>query len=258
MSFILTTDAVDMHFGGLEVLKKLSLNIEEKKITALIGPNGAGKTTFFDILTGLATPTGGKVLFDGRILNKEPMHTIAGLGLMRSFQEVRVLRELTVLENVLFALRDNRSETLLHSVFLRKKIREETARLTEEALSLLRDVNLAQKANELALDLSYGQAKLLEITRLRALRPRILLLDEPASGLNPEMLNNIRMLLLAMKKAGTTIFFIEHNMSFVLNLADWVFVLDRGEKIYEGLASGLMHDKKVVDAYLGKRLAESV
>lgn len=258
MSFILTANGIGINFGGLEVLRGVSINVEKKKVTALIGPNGAGKTTLFNILTGLDIPSKGKILFDGSVLNNQPIYKIAGLGLMRSFQEVRVLRELTVLENILIALRDKRSENLLHSVFLRKKIRDENARLIEKAMSLLYDVDLKKNANDLASTLSYGQTKLLEITRLRAMKPKMLLLDEPASGLNPEMLNKIRELLLGMKEAGITIFFIEHNMSFVMTLADRVFVLDRGEKIYEGLASGLMHDKTVVDAYLGKRSTESI
>lgn len=258
MSSILTTERIGISFGGLEVLRDLSINVEKNKITALIGPNGAGKTTLFNLLTGLDVPSNGRILFDGSVLNNKPMYKIACLGLIRSFQEVRVLRELTVLDNILIALRDRGSENLLQSIIFRKKTRIQTARLTEQAMSLLYDVDLDKNAKDLAANLSYGQTKLLEITRLRAMNPKMLLLDEPASGLNPKMLNKIRDLLLRMKETGITIFFIEHNISFVMTIADWVFVLDRGEKIYEGLASGLMNDKRVVEAYLGKRLTESL
>jgi len=251
-NLLLQTFSLNKHFGGLDVIRNLSMDIEKGKITALIGPNGAGKTTLFNILTGFFKPSSGDVVFDGRsIIDMEP-HKIANLGIVRSFQEVRLIMELTLLENVMIALRDAKSETFLSATIFRKRQKIREVFLRDQAIKMLEEVGLKEKVLERASNLSYGQAKLLEITRVRAKKPKLLLLDEPAAGLSSHMLDKVSKQLLTMRDNGITIFFIEHNIPFVIGIADKAIVLNKGEKIFEGKPSGLMNDLRVREAYLGK------
>jgi branched-chain amino acid transport system ATP-binding protein len=250
---LLQTNSLSASFSGLAALTGLSLTIQKEKITALIGPNGAGKTTLFNLITGYISPTAGEVLFLGRTITREASYRIARLGMVRTFQDVRILRNLSVIDNVIMALRDKRHECLFSAIFLRKSIKYEEQQLREKALILLKEVELDTKANEPASNLSYGQAKLLEITRVRAMKPQLLLLDEPASGLNPVMLEEVKTLLLTMNREGISIFLIEHNMPFVFDIAESVIVLDRGMKIFEGTPAETMKSSKVIEAYIGKQ-----
>jgi len=248
---LLQTRALSVNFDGLNALNNVDVSIEGDSITALIGPNGAGKTTLFNVISGFLPATTGTIDFKNEKIGGMPPHVIARLGIVRTFQDVRIFKHATVMENLLLALRSRNIENFIHATFLRKKVAIDTARLRSRALDLLDEVDLSLYADELASSLSYGQAKLLEITRARAMNPALVLLDEPASGLNLVMLDKIRQLLVTMKKQGICILLVEHNMPFVFGIADKIIVLDKGCKISEGTAEEVRVDRGVISAYLG-------
>jgi ABC-type branched-subunit amino acid transport system ATPase component len=237
-------------FGGINAVNKCSFEVEDNTIVALIGPNGAGKTTIFNLITGFMSPDEGKVVLEGEDITNLKTHRRAQKGLSRTFQIIRLFPKMTVMDNMLTAMKHNK-EGLLSSLFQTKTINELETFNKKRAMEYLKFVNLDVKVNELASDLSYGQQKLLEIAKALASEPEILLLDEPAAGVNKTMLNTIKELLLKLKKQGKTILFIEHDMEFVMNIADKVVVLDYGKEIAVGTPQQIQKNKKVIDAYLG-------
>ncbi len=241
---------VAKNFNGIKALDSCSFEVKKGTITALIGPNGAGKTTLFNIITGFTDGDEGRVFFKGRDISELSPEERFLRGISRTFQIIRLLPKLTALENLLLAMPNH--EKFWHPIFSPLKMRKKETQSCKKAREYLKFVGLDVKLNEKAMNLSYGQQKLLEIAKAIAQDSDLMLLDEPASGVNPTMLRNIRGLLLKLKEKGKTILFIEHNMDFVMDIADRVVVLDYGKKIAEGTPKQIQGNRKVIDAYLGR------
>ncbi|MCK4670166.1 MAG: ABC transporter ATP-binding protein [Nanoarchaeota archaeon] len=239
------------HFGGVKAVDGCSFEVEKGAIVALIGPNGAGKTTVFNLITGFIEPDKGKVLLYNKDITGMAPYRISKEGVSRTFQIIRLFPKMTVLENMMLSMQNVYENFWLSMLPLKQKKLHE-AKMVNDALELLKFVDLEGKKNALAGNLSYGQQKLLEMAKALASEPELLLLDEPASGVNPTMLKKITNLLKELKKKGKTILFVEHNMDFVMKIADKVVVMDGGEEIAEGPPKKIQKNKRVLDAYLGK------
>ena len=245
----LTIQNLTKHFGGIRAIDRCSFSVKQNTIVALIGPNGAGKTTLFNIISGFYQPDAGTVTLNGEKLTGLQPHTIARKGLSRTFQLTRLFPKLTVMENLLLAKR-RKCESLPHALFFGSPA-EESRHYEEELLGFLRLVGLEKKKDALASRLSYGQQKLLEIARALAADAPLLLLDEPAAGVHPKLREELKRLLRELKQRGKTILFIEHDMPFVMGIADEVVVLDHGKEIAIGKPEQIRKDRKVLEAYLG-------
>lgn len=252
MSLLKLEDAT-IKFGGLVAVNSVSFELNKGDLFGLIGPNGAGKTTCFNIITGVYQPTSGEIQFNGRSITGTPSNRIAKQGICRTFQNIRLFHSMTSLENVVVG-GFLRHKTVLGSAlcYLPSAIKE-TERLKEQAMELLRLVDLDDVANVRSRDLPYGKQRRLEIARALGTQPQLLLLDEPAAGMNP---NEKMELLTIVKKIrdelGVTVLLIEHDMKFVMNLCERIFVLDHGEEIAQGPPSEIRNDPKVIAAYLGE------
>jgi len=242
---------ITKRFGGLVAVDELSFTVEENSITALIGPNGAGKTTVFNIVMGIYSPDEGDVYFKGRRITGMAPHKVAQLGISRMFQNIRLFPHMTVLENILVAMRYERGESLMAVLFQRGKVKREERERMERAVELLNLTDLVEKKDTPAANLSQGQRKLLEIARALATGAELFLLDEPTSSLSPNMKERMVKTILSLKDMGKTVLFIEHDME-VVREADKVIVLSSGRKIAEGSYHEVMADKKVVEVYLGR------
>ncbi|MFY9269255.1 MAG: ABC transporter ATP-binding protein [Candidatus Manganitrophaceae bacterium] len=242
-------------FDGLRALEGIELSIEAGKVTSLIGPNGAGKTTFFNCVTGLISPTSGVILLQGRSIASLPAHEITRFGVARTFQNIRLFSEMTLLENVMVG-RYLRSALPLTGSFFgallgSRSFREKERRLREEGNDFLEFVGLADRRDLPARHLSYGDRRRLEIARALASEPSLLLLDEPAAGMNPRETEALMVLIGRIRDQGITPFLIEHNMKMVMNVSDRVIVFDHGMKIAEGTAEEIRQHPRVIEAYLG-------
>lgn len=239
-------------FEGLTALDGVSLSVKEKAVTGLIGPNGSGKTTLFNVITGFVRPEGGHVLFDSTQLDGLPPHEIARLGISRTFQDLKLVRRLTALDNVLLAFKGQKGEALIHAAFLFSSRSAAHRAVVEKSMHLLSLFGLADKAHEPVERLSYGQQKLLSVACCMAADARLILLDEPASGVSPVLIE--RMLTLLddyVHGQGRAALLIEHNLEFVTSLSDIIVVMDGGRKVAEGRADIIRSDRAVLDAYLG-------
>ena len=253
MSHILQLQDATIRFGGLVAVNKVNMELNQGDLFGLIGPNGAGKTTCFNIITGVYAPTSGTITFDGRDITGTPSNKIANLGICRTFQNIRLFGALSVLENVVVGGFLRNKSSLLSSLGYLPPAIKETERLKSEALELLQVVDLASVVNVRSRDLSYGMQRRLEIARALATRPKLLLLDEPAAGMNPqEKMELLTMVKTIRDKLGITVLLIEHDMKFVMNLCERIMVLDHGEEIAQGVPQEIRSNPKVIAAYLGE------
>lgn len=248
---LLDVENISKSFGGLKALKEVNFELKENEIVGLIGPNGSGKTTMFDIITGFYEPDEGKIYFGEQEITKLPPHRIAKLGIGRTFQMIRLFPKMTVTENLMVAEQKLHGEEFWKALLRLPRVMREERENLEKSKKLLEFVELNEKSHLCACNLSYGQSKLLEIARALAISPKLLLLDEPASGLNPVIRKKVFEVIRNLKKEGKTVLIVEHDMETIMNLCDRVIVLDAGRVIAEGTPKEIQRNEKVLEAYLG-------
>lgn len=239
-------------FGGLVAIGHVSFSMEKGEICALIGPNGAGKTTMFNLITGVYSLDGGSVQFAGHTLNGLKPHQIASIGIARTFQKIRLFSNLTVEQNVHIGQHCRTRAEVLAAIWNGRKTRTEERTIRDRTQALLEFVNLHQKKDDLARNLSYGEQRLLEIARAMALDPSLILLDEPSSGLNPHETEELMGRIRNINERGITMILIEHDMNLVMGAADHIVVLNFGKKIFDGSPHECRKDPEVIKAYLGE------
>jgi len=249
---LLECSQVSKHFGGLKALEKVSLSIEEGNLVGLIGPNGAGKTTLFNLITGFLRATSGKIAYQGRDITSCPPHVLASMGLVRTFQKINVFGHLSVLDNVITGHHLQKQTGLIGALFQSRKFRREEASFRRDSLAILDSIGLGKWENYSAKDLPLGLQRALGIAVALAAKPRLLLLDEPASGMNSEESYFIMELIRKVHKSGITVLIVEHDMSVIMNLCQRIVVLDFGKVVAEGTPEGIQHDPQVIEVYLGK------
>ncbi|KGM38103.1 ABC transporter ATP-binding protein [Streptococcus sinensis] len=249
---LLDVQKLTKNFGGLTAVSDVSLELNEGELVGLIGPNGAGKTTLFNLLTGVYEPSEGTVTLDGHLLNGKAPYKIATLGLSRTFQNIRLFKDLTVLDNVLIAFGNHHKPHVLASFFRLPAFYKNEKELKAKALELLAIFDLDKEAETLAKNLAYGQQRRLEIVRALATEPKILFLDEPAAGMNPQETAELTALIRRIKNEfNITIMLIEHDMSLVMEVTERIYVLEYGRLIAHGTPDEIKKDKRVIEAYLG-------
>lgn len=250
---LLSLKEATIKFGGLTAVNKVTFDLERGDLFGLIGPNGAGKTTCFNIITGVYKPTSGEIWFDGEEISGVPANKIASKGICRTFQNIRLFPALSVLENVVVGGYLRHTSSLMSGLLMGPGAIKETARLEEEAMQLLSVVNLTSEAHARSADLPYGKQRRLEIARAMATQPKLLLLDEPAAGMNPFEKEELREVVLRIRdEYNKTVLLIEHDMKFVMGLCEKIVVLDHGEEIARGGPSEIRSNPKVIEAYLGE------
>ena len=247
---LLKIDGVSKHFDGIQALDGFSCSVNRQEILGLIGPNGAGKTTLFNVLTGFLDCDRGQVLFNKKKITQKAPHKIANLGITRTFQDLRLIKRLSVLQNVLLAFKNQPGEHMGNIFFRWKHCQSVEAANTGKALSLLEHTGLRDKANARASDLSYGQQKLLSITCCLAADAELLLLDEPVAGIAPEMIEKIMSIVRELPAQGKTVVVIEHNMDVVMQYCQRIIFMDAGQKVSEGTSEEVRNDPRVIEAYL--------
>jgi branched-chain amino acid transport system ATP-binding protein len=248
---ILSVQGVTMSFGGIVALGGVSFNLPEGSVTSLIGPNGAGKTTLINVIAGLYRPHRGSVLFDGHGMSGLRPYQVAGLGLTRTFQNVRIFEQMTVLENVMIGMHARTRKEFLAALFHLPGFRAEEAAIKQRAWEVLCFFNLQDRAHWLASALSFGEQKRVEMARCLAPNPRLMLLDEPVAGLNMTETAEMAALIKKIRLLGTSILLVEHDMNLVMGISDRIVVLNYGRKIAEGCPDEIQHDREVLAAYLG-------
>lgn len=254
---LLEIKGLSKHFGGLVAVDAVDLEIEKGQIVSVIGPNGAGKTTFFNMISGLYTPDGGEILFEGKKINKSTPEKVASLRVSRTFQNIRLFPEMLTVENIMVGMSINISYSVIDTILRTKKLKTAEQKAYNEALKLLEYVGLKGKEKELAKSLPYGDQRRLEIARALAIKPKLLLLDEPAAGLNPKETDEMKQFIMKVRDDfGCSVLLIEHDMKLVMGLSDKIAVINYGVKIAEGKPEAIQNNKEVISAYLGEEKEE--
>jgi branched-chain amino acid transport system ATP-binding protein len=255
---LLDAKNITVQFGGLKAVNDVNFEIPKEAIVALIGPNGAGKTTFFNVLTGLYKPTQGSVVFDGNTVLKRPPHKIAASGMARTFQNIRLFGSMTAAENVMVAMHPHLHSGVWSTIFRTPKQRAEEREARATAKELLEFVGIGGVDEEFAKNLPYGDQRRLEVARALALKPKLLLLDEPTAGMNPQESAAFTSFVHRVRdQRGVTILLIEHDMKVVMGTAEHITVLEYGAKIAEGTGAEIRSNPRVIEAYLGKSGTEA-
>ena len=255
MAELLKVDNVSMVFGGLRAVSNLSMHIDEGELIGLIGPNGAGKTTAFNMITGVYTPTEGKVYFNGQQSSGKKSYQVTQMGMARTFQNIRLFSELSVIDNVKIAYNMHVTYNLADAIVRDGKYLSEEEFITQKALDLLQIFHLEEEAHEVAKNLPYGKQRRLEIARALATEPKLLLLDEPAAGMNPQETKELmEMIRWIRKEFNLSILLIEHDMGLVMGVCERIYVLEYGMKIAEGTPDEIKHNTRVIEAYLGEEV----
>jgi len=249
-SELLEVQQLEKSFDSIRALADFSCSLRQGEILGLVGPNGAGKTTLFNIISGFLAPDSGEAMFHGTNFIGLPPHRIAVAGIARTFQNLRLVRQLSVLDNVLLSFRNQPGERLGNVFFRWKTSKEQEAANRKEAISLLEEAGLAEKAHDPAEDLSYGQQKLLSLVYCLAAKGDLLLLDEPVAGIAPEMIEKILGIIRDLPNKGKSVILIEHNLDAVMQVCDRVIFMDAGAKVSEGTPEDVRNDPRVIEAYI--------
>lgn len=249
---ILCVNNLTMHFGGVRAVSDVSFRVAPREIFSIIGPNGAGKTTVFNCISGIYKPLTGQVMLGDTDITGKPPEYIAAVGVARTFQNIRVFPMMSVLENLMVAGDLRHGYTMMDFLARPKRVKNLESRLTERARDTLRELRLEEYANALAKNLPYGLLKRVELARALMTQPRLLLLDEPAAGLNPQESAELMQLIHRIRDSGVTVVLIEHDMRVVMSISDRILVLDEGNPIAEGKPSEIAKNPRVISAYLGE------
>lgn len=256
---VLRAENISIYFGGLKAVSNFNLQLEEGELVGLIGPNGAGKTTVFNMITGVYTPSQGEIFLQQKdsykkITGLKP-YQVTKLGMARTFQNIRLFKDLSVLDNVRISYHFDIKYNAFDSIFRTPRFHKQEIEVREKALALLKLFNIHEKYDELAKNLPYGEQRKLEIARALATNPRLLLLDEPAAGMNPqETMDLMQLIEFIRKEFNLTILLIEHDMNLVMGICERIVVLDYGQVIAEGSPEAIKHNSKVIKAYLGEEV----